>query len=263
MKITKLIATATVAALAAGAVAATAGAYNAGLVFQNTIYSFRNDMAEATYGAPYWNDGVVIAWPQGGADDQTYPDYADYFDWDIEAYILDGGFNDITFDGDGTYTVSCDGFDWAMDGVSDFNMIQVSTDVPFDAFDPEGTPTAFVTSATIYVDGVATATIDNPAVQADANGNLIINGVNIYNSDTPSYTGAYPTEKLAVEFTVTGLGGGSADSSTDSSTDAVVDTNAPVETGKDAVDTGVEGVAAVAGIAAVAGGALLLSKKRK
>ncbi len=45
--------------------------------------------------------------------------------------------------------------------------------------------------------------------------------------------------------------------------DPVVDTDAPVETGKDAVDTGVEGVAAVAGVAVVAAGAVVLSKKRK
>lgn len=261
MKITKLIATATVAALAAGAVAATAGAYNAGVSFQNSIYSFRNGMSDTTYAA-YWTDSVIV-WPQGGAEDQTYPDYADSYDWDIEAYTIDGGFNDVTFDGDGTYTVSVDGFDWAIDGVSDFNFVQVTTDMPFEAFDPEGTPTAFVTSATIYVDGVAQATIENPAVEKDGNNNVTINCANIWNTDVPAYTGAYPTEKLAVEFTVTGLGGDSADSSADSSTGAVVDTDAAVDTGKDAVDTGVEGVAAVAGIAAVAGGALLLSKKRK
>lgn len=45
--------------------------------------------------------------------------------------------------------------------------------------------------------------------------------------------------------------------------DPVVDTDAPVDTGKDAVDTGVEGVAAVAGVAVVAAGAVVLSKKRK
>lgn len=253
MKITKLIATATVAALAAGAVAATAGAYNAGVSFQNSVYSFRNGMSDTTY-ADYWADSVIV-WSDSTSLDQKFPDFADSFDWDIEAYVVDGGFSDVTFDGDGTYTVSVDGFAWEIDGCTDFNFIQVTTDMPFEAFDPDGTPTAFVTSATIYVDGVAQATVENPAVEKDGNNNVTINCANIWNTDVPAYTGAYPTEKLAVEFTVTGLGGGSSD--------AVVDTDAPVETGKDAVDTGVEGVAAVAGIAAVAGGALLLSKKRK
>lgn len=53
------------------------------------------------------------------------------------------------------------------------------------------------------------------------------------------------------------VGGGAA------SSDPVVDTDAPVDTGKDSVDTGVEGVAAVAGVAVVAAGAVVLSKKRK
>lgn len=47
------------------------------------------------------------------------------------------------------------------------------------------------------------------------------------------------------------------------STGAVVDTDAAVDTGKDSVNTGVEGVAAVAGLAVVAAGAVVLSKKRK
>lgn len=254
MKITKILASAAVASLVAGTVAATASAYTGAVSFQNAIYSFRNDMADTTYGA-YWADSVVV-WAQGDALDQTYPDFADYFDWDIEAYTVPGGFNDVTFDGDGTYTASVDGFAWEIDGNSDFNFIQVTTDVPFESFDPTGTPTAFVTSATVYVDGVAQTTIENPPVEKDTNNNLKINCANIYNTDCPAYTGAYPTESLAVEFTIEGLGGGS---------DAAVDTDAPATDAGDKAspETGVEGVAAVAGLAVVAGGALLLSKKRR
>ncbi len=258
MKISKILASVAVASLAAGTVAATASAYTGAISFQNSIYSFRNGMSDTTY-ADYWADSVVV-WPQGGALDQTYPDFADYFDWDIEAYTVPGGFNDVTFDGDGTYTVSSDAFAWEIDGVTDFNFIQVSTDVPYASFDAENGGAALVTSATVYVDGVAQVTLDNPPVEPDANKNLVINCANIWNPDTPAYTGAYPTESLAVEFTIEGLGGADAG---DASADAVVDTNAATSTDKASPDTGVEGVAAVAGLAVVAGGALLLSKKRK
>lgn len=250
MKITKILASVAVASLAAGTVAATASAYTGALSFQNTIYSFRNGMSDTTY-AEYWADSVIV-WQQGDALDQTYPDFADYFNWDIEAYTIPGGFNDVTIDGDGTYTVSVDEFAWEIDGVDAFNFIQVSTDVPFAAFDPAA-PTAYVTSATVYVDGAAVATIENPPVEPDANKNLVINCANIYNTECPAYTGGYPTETLAVEFTIEGLGG------------AAVDTDAPATDAGDKTspDTGVEGVAAVAGLAVVAGGALVLSKKRK
>lgn len=259
MKVTRILAAAAVASIAAGTLAATASAYTGAISFQNSIYSFRNGMADTTY-ADYWADSVVV-WPQGGALDQTYPDFADYFDWDIEAYIVPGGFTNVTFDGDGTYTVSSDEFAWEIDGVDAFNFIQVSTDVPYAPFDKDAGATAFVTSATVYVDGVAQATIENPPVEPDTNKNLVINCANIWNSDAPAYTGAYPTESLAVEFTIEGLGG-AADAG--DASDAVVDTEAPAtDAGKDSPDTGVEGVAAVAGLAVIAGGALLLSKKRK
>ncbi|MBQ4165804.1 MAG: hypothetical protein IJD85_05725, partial [Oscillospiraceae bacterium] len=143
MKISKILASVAVASIAAGAVAATAGAYTGAVSFQNTLYTFRNGMSDTNY-ATYWDESVV-AWPQGGNLDQTYPDFADYFDWDIEAYILPGGFNDVTIDGDGTYTASVDGFAWEIDGVTAFNFVQVTTDIPFAAFDPEADPTAFVT----------------------------------------------------------------------------------------------------------------------
>ncbi len=67
-------------------------------------------------------------------------------------------------------------------------------------------------------------------------------------------------EKIAVTFTITGVGA-AVEAPAD---DAVVDTYAPVEGGdKQSPDTGVEGVAAVAGVAVLAAGAVLVSKKRK
>ncbi len=250
MKITKILASAAVASLVAGTVAATASAYTGAISFQNTVYSFRNGMSDTGYAA-YWADKVIM-W--GGNSEETWPDKIDNFDWDINGYVFDANYTDVAFEGDGTYTVTADGIDWAQDNCDAWNFIQVSTDVPFEAFDPAGTPTAFVTSATVYVDGAAQVTVENPPVEKDANNNLVVNCVNIYNTECPKYEGAYPTESLSVEFTIEGLGGGAA-----------VDTDAPATDAGDKAspDTGVEGVAAVAGLAVVAGGALVLSKKRR
>lgn len=258
MKITKILAAAAVASLATGIVAATASAYTGYLSFQTAPYSFRNSYDDATWGVDSGYYDSVIVWSDDSLDDpsQKIPEYADLFDWDINAYVFDGGFTDVTIDGDGTYTVSSDAFVWGVDGADAFNFVQVCVDVPFAAFDPNNNPTAFVTSATVYVDGVAQTTLENPPVEGDDD-RLTINCANIWNTECPAYTGAFPTESIAVEFTIEGLGAGSSD--------AVVDTGASSDAAGDKAspDTGVEGVAAVAGLAVVAGGALLLSKKRK
>lgn len=253
MKVTKILAALTAAAAVSASVAATASAYNAYIQWQTTPYSFRNDWNDAVYGAatPYFDSAIV--WGSGDDPSSTFPDYADSFDWDIEGYVIPVTYTDVTVDGDGTYTVSMDGFDWALDGASAFNTLGVSTDIPIDAG-------ATITSLSIIVDGAVAATIENPACEGTEF--LKINAINIWNTNVPAYSGAYPTDSIAVEFTVTGLGGG-ADTGADS---GVVDTGA-ADTGaagsKDSPDTGVEGVAVVAGLAIVAGGAMLLSKKRK
>ncbi|MBE6890307.1 MAG: LPXTG cell wall anchor domain-containing protein [Ruminococcaceae bacterium] len=260
MKISKILASVAVASIAAGAVAATAGAYNAALSFQNGVYTFREMRTNSSYGedSAYWADKVIM-W--GGNSETTWPDLIDNFDWDINGYVFDADYTDVDLDSDGTYTVAAGGFDWAQDGCTNFKFIKVTTDIPFDAFDPEGDPTAFVTSATLYVDGVAQTTIENPIPEKDGD-YLSINIVNSYNPDMESYTGAYPTESITVDFTIEGLGGDSADGSeggdSAGSTDGASDGD-----NKNSADTGVEGVAAVAGLAIVAGGAMLLSKKRK
>lgn len=247
MKVSKILAAVTAAAAVSSVLVATASAYNAYIGFQTNPYSFRNAWDDATYGAatPYFNSAIV--WGSGDTPEETYPEYADNFDWDINGYTLPVEYTDAVVDADGTYTVSMDGFDWSCDGASGFNLIFVSTDIP--------TGSATVTSATVYVDGVAQVTIDNPV--CEEKDNIHFNLANIWNTDVAAYTGAYPTDSLAVEFTVEGLG------SADTGADAVVDTAAPTTGDKQSPDTGVEGVAAVAGLAVLAGGAMLISKKRK
>ena len=92
MKVTKLLAAAVAAVAATSAVAATAGAYNGYINWQSSAYSFRNDWNEPSYGAatPYFNSAIV--WGSGDAPEETYPDYADNFDWDINGYVLDANY---------------------------------------------------------------------------------------------------------------------------------------------------------------------------
>lgn len=247
MKVTKILAAATAAVAACATLAATAGAYNAYIGWQTNPYSFRNGWTDTAYGKDSGYFDKAIVWGSGDDPSTTFPDYADSFDWDIEGYTLDVDYTDVVVDGDGTYTVSMEGFDWALDGSSGFNLAFVSTDIPVDAG-------AVITNAKLIVDGTVAADIDNPITEGEQY--VQIDLINIWNTDVAAYSGAYPTSDLAIEFTVTGLGGGTA-------AETPSDTPAAPSTGKDSPDTGVEGVAVVAGLAIVAGGAMLLSKKRK
>jgi len=249
MKISKILASVAVASLAAGAVAATASAYNGYIAFQNGVWTFRNPFNDATYGAASdFHADKIIMW--GNNSDTTWPDLVDeHYDWTIKGYVFDANYTDVEITGDGTYTVSADGFNWAQDGCTSFNTIQISTDIPAGG--------AVISDAKVIIDGEVTATIAEPEVEDGDY--LLVSVVNGWNDKVPVYTGAYPTESLSVEFTVTGLDaeGGDADGDAAGSTDGATGED------KNSADTGVEGVAAVAGLAIVAGGAMLLSKKRK
>ncbi|MBP1544867.1 MAG: LPXTG cell wall anchor domain-containing protein [Oscillospiraceae bacterium] len=250
MKVTKILAATAATVVAAASLAATAGAYNAYVGFQTAVYSFRNGWTDKDYGkdTAYFNSAIV--WGSGDAPEETFPEYADNFDWDITGYVLDATYTDATVNGDGTYTVSVDSFDWAVDKATGLNLAFVSTDIPVDSG-------AVITNAKLIVDGAVTADYDSPVTEGTDY--IQINMVNIWNTDVAAYSGAYPTETLAIEFTVSGLGGGAA---AETPSDDGADTTTPSGT-KDSPDTGVEGVAAVAGLAIVAGGAVVLSKKRK
>ena len=118
MKVRRILAAAAVAAMAGAAIAATASAYDAAISFQNTVYSFRNGMADTSYAA-YWADKIIM-W--GGNSEETWPDKIDNFDWDISGYVFDANYTDVSFEGDGTYTVTADGIDWAQDNCDAFNL---------------------------------------------------------------------------------------------------------------------------------------------
>ncbi len=130
------------------------------------------------------------------------------------------------------------------------------TDVIVTTYSSDGT----VTDVPVNQDNVIFGDIE-------ANGKIRIELFNAYgdtNAAPPIDTAAISfDEKIAVTFTIAGVGE-AADAPADEPADApAVDTTAPTEGDKQSPDTGVEGVAAVAGVAVLAAGAVLVSKKRK
>ncbi len=252
MKITKILAAIAASAVAATAMATVASAadYNGYIYYQTTQYSFRNACYDGSYGAAtdYFDDYIV--WGNTDTDPDTYPGYEDYFDYDISGYTLPATYVDVAITGDGTYKVEAKDIDWAVRGDSDFNLVGVSTDIPMDAG-------AVCTSATIYVDGVAVKTVENPICD-ESGANFNIGLANIWNTDIGSYGLAYPTESLAVEFTITGLGAADA---TDAP--AAGDVEASTDSSKGSPDTGIEDVAVIGGLAVLAGAAIAFTRKRK
>ena len=258
MKLRKILSAIAAAAVATTtlAVAASAADYNGYIGFQTTTFSFRNSWDEANYGkaTPYF-DGFVV-WGNGDNPEESFPEYEDNFDFDINGYVLPAEYTDVKITGDGTYTVKAEGIDWDLKGESDFNLVFVSTDIPMDAG-------ATCTSATIYVDGAAVKTVENPVCD-ETQANFNISLANTWNADIGGYGLAFPTESLAVEFTITGLGEAAAEEAPVEEAPATTgDVDAATDSTKGSPDTGVADVAAVAGLAVLAGGAFIVAKKRK
>ena len=212
-------------------VGAAAETYNAYIGFQTTPYSFRNSFDEAQYGrdvadGKYFNS--VIVW--GGNDPETFPQYEDKFDDDISGYVLPATYTDVKIDKDGTYKVGVTDFDWALDGASAFNLLFVSTDIPFDKDAGEdGASIAKFSDCKIIVDGTVASEIADPIVDTEdgkKSGYTKVLFANIWNKDLESYAGAYPTKSLEIEFTVSGLGGGEEETPAPADTDAPA-TDAP------------------------------------
>ncbi len=255
MKMTKVIAAIASAAVAATAMATAASAadYNGYIAFQTASYSFRNGWTDAGYGqaTDYYNSYIV--WGAGDFPEETYPQYEDYFDYDIAGYALPATYVDTAITGDGTYTVEATGLDWSVTGDSAFNLIQVSTDLPADG-------SVTITNAKIIVDGAEQVSIDSPA--CEGTDYLTVNLCNIWNTDVATYTGAFPTESLKVEFTVSGLGGAAAEDATVEAP-AAGDVAGETDSSKGSPDTGIEDVAVIGGLAVLAGAAIAFTRKRK
>ena len=258
MKKSRMIAVVASAAVTASALAVSAGAYNAYIGLQTQTYSFRNAWTEGSYGAatPYFNGWIV--WGNGDNPEESFPDYEDNFDYDINGYVLPATYDDAKIDADGTYTVKASGIDWGLKEETDFNLVFVSTDLPAG----QG---IVIKDASVSVDGSVVKTIDTVTYDETAE-YIEIDFANIWNPDVGAWGLAFPTDSVSITFTVEGLGGGAAaDASVDAATaaPAAADTTAAVTSSKGSPDTGVADVAVVAGLAIAAGAGIVLTRKRK
>lgn len=264
MKLRKIMACAAASAVCAASLAAVSSAYSAYIGVQDTVYSFRNAWDDGSYGKNAGNGAFDHMTMNGASSEEgTYPDYDDNYDYDIGTYLI-GSFTDADVPGEGTYTVSVNDFDWTLDGANSFNLLFVSTDLPLS----EGW---VCSSASIIVDGSVAQTFDHPDNGSEQY--VQPSFANIWNPDlTQTYTGAYPTESLAIEFTIA-KEGAAEDTAVEETTteeapaaEEVVtagDVDAATTSSKGSPDTGIADVVAVAGIAVVAAGAVVVAKKRK
>ena len=188
------------------AVAAGAENYHAYIGFQTGPFSTRNTFDDAAYGrdvegGKYFNS--VIVW--GGNDPTIFPKYTDCFDDDIQGYVIPATYTDVTIKQSGTYTVGISDFDWALDGASSFNLLFVSTDLPFDK--NAGQSIAKFSNAKIIVDGKVTAEFADPFIDTEygmKTGYTKVQFANIWNNvlKVEGYAGAYPTKSLEIQFDV-------------------------------------------------------------
>ena len=176
-------------------------------------------------------------------------------------YVIPATYTDVQIDKDGTYKVGVTDFDWALDSSSSFNLLFVSTDIPFNKDAGEdGESIAKFSDCKIIVDGTVTSEVAAPIIDTEAgkkSGHTKLLFANIWNDalKKDGYNGASPTKSLEIEFTVSGL----------DAANQPADTTAPTtgDSTKPNTNTGVEGVAAVAGVALLATGAVVVAKKRK
>ena len=195
------------------AVCAGAENYHAYIGFQTGAYSLRNSFDDATFGkdvadGKYFNS--VIVW--GGNNPETFPQYEDKFDDNMPdggaGYVLPATYTDVQIDKDGTYKVGISDFDWALDGASSFNLLFVSTDIPFNKDAGEdGESIAKFSDCKIIVDGTVTSEVADPIIATEdgmMSGYTKVLFANIWNDVlmTEGYNGAYPTKSLEIQFDV-------------------------------------------------------------
>lgn len=252
-------------------VGAAAETYNAYIGFQTPAYSFRNAWNETNYGRDSKNaeafKSAVIVW--GANDPETFPQYEEYFDYDnIDGYVIPVTYSDVQIDKDGTYKVGISDFDWELDKSSGFNMLFVSTDIPYDKDNLKSVAT--ITDVKLLFDGVEQFKLDEAIVDEEEGTKSGITRIDVTNDYNPTakeigFHGTYPTnavKTVEIEFTVSGLP--TEEPVEEPATEEPV-TEEPVagDSTKPSTDTGVEGVAAVAGVALLAAGAVVIAKKRK
>ena len=254
MNFKKTIAVAAVSALAATALAVSACAETAGLIFQTNAWTFRNNITQSQ--AIWWDEF----------------DEANNFDtWNV---------NDVEITADGTYTVSFEKnvMDDCKDGPESFwNFLKLQTNISAEAYPDvqitidslkvDGNEIAAAKSAAQGSDKVQVDDYSDNSVEAVSDG-YVLGFYNTWNSDETVISSEDFGGKVECTFTITGF---KAAAAAPADTEAAADTQAPAAAGdtntatpdKGNADTGVEGVAAIAGIAIIAAGAIVIAKKRK
>ena len=145
---------------------------------QTEVYTFRNAYNDGAYGAATEHFNTLIKWGE-------------------ENEIIDTGatFTDAAITADGTYSVSVSGYDFSQDS-SKLNMLFVSTDFLY-------YPTMHVSNVVLKVDDTEIP-IEKPVVMADAQGNMYIELINIYNTDLAALDYTMPTDSFTVTFDIIG-----------------------------------------------------------
>ena len=263
MKLRNLLAAATAAVVGTAALASTAGAYEAFLMYTDTNWG--------------WGNWAATDFPAGNVDVTTDGTYTVYIDNTMaSAQVEDeetGEMVGAVANGAQVFCVDIDGLATAMNAGKDAEGYEeLKTGAEKMAFaKAAGIEISDVKVTTTSTDGTTTEVAVNQdnVIFGDIEGNGKIR-IEIYNAygDTVSNPAVNVEdisfdEKLAVTFTVSGIGGGDVADDTAADDTAADDTTTTTTTDKTSPDTGVEGIAVVAGVAALAAGALVVSKKRK
>lgn len=237
------------------------GTYNAYLMLQTPGWTFRNAWDDASYGieGTSW-ESISNTWGQ----------YLVHTDAD-KAGMTWGNITDTVIAGNGTYSVKITDFgtifsdDFTNNGQDYFNIIAISTDIPYGA-DVE------ITNVKLYVDGELRHTYEEGYINSESGDYIQILVQNIWNSDVKeiSYYPA-PTESLEIEFTISGFNynkasdetvdpGDSDDTDTPTATAPAVadDTTTPADS-----NTGLIVAIAVVAAVAIAVVVVLVLKKKK
>ncbi len=227
------------------------GEYNAYILIQTPKYSFRNAWYDPSYGLGYSDDtgldyfNQITGWDEGN-----------------NAFQVPGEIQDTKICGNGTYTVSVSGLQFADDEFSSqdhFNLIAVDTDIP-------NTGDITISDMELSVNGMG---VDiNPVISPDAEEYLTMLIQNIWNEDVKEigYT-PLPVTDVKITFTVSGFNYDKAEEATEAATEAAANgetTEATVKEEKKGLSAGaIAGIAggAVAVIGAGVGVGIGLKKK--
>ena len=264
MKITKILGAASAAVVSAAVMAASAGAYEAFLMYASSDWSVQ--CMDAT------SENATTADVTG---DGTYTVGISGFEWEVEetAEMVPA-----TATGATVFCVDIDGL---------ANALGCGKDAEgYDALQTGAEKTAFAQAAGLTISDVVITATNSDGTSTDiavdesklyygaieGNGKIRLEIYNAYgdtSKDAPIDAAGFSfDDTLSVTFTISGTGMGDAAASDDNAADAAtVDAEAPADNAaasdrKGSPDTGVEGIAVVAGVAALAAGAVIVSKKR-